>query len=155
MGCGGSSASAGHKKAKLDMSMDYTKIAEFDTLFQSVAEPLQTLLEVRNTLNKAKHELERFTGTRKRLKDPTFTDTVMGMMYCYATSCNGNFAELEFRAQKSMPYINVKKSSLKEEFKRIPNGFEEFVEKLAKVPDKLAPLAGQIKEAAERCAGNC
>jgi len=133
--------------------MERTRVHEFDSVFEGVAEPLATLLDTRNTMMKGKRELEEATGTRKRLKDGTFTDTVMGMLFCYSASTNGNLSELDFHTTKHAPYFNVKKSSLRPEFQKIPNAFEYFLEKLAKVPEKLAPLAGQIKDAAERCAG--
>lgn len=153
MGCGSSSSSGGHKKNKIDFDMERTRVHEFDSVFEGVAEPLSTLLDTRNTLMKGKRELEQAAGTRKRLKDATFTDNVMGMMYCYSASTNGDLSELEFRCTKHAPYFNVKKSSLRPEFQKIPNAFEYFLEKLLKVPEKLSPLAGQIKDAAERAAG--
>lgn len=154
MGCGSSSSSGGHKKNKIDFEMERTRVHEFDSVFEGVAEPLSTLLETRNTLMKGKRELEQAAGTRKRLKDATFTDNVMGMMFCYSASTNGNLSELDFHCTKHAPYFNVKKSSLRPEFQKIPNAFEYFLEKLLKVPEKLSPLAGQIKDAAERAAGN-
>lgn len=155
MGCGSSSSSGGNKKKKIDFEMERTRIHEFDSVFEGVGEPLSTLLDTRKTMMKGKRELEEATGTRKRLKDGTFTDTVMGMLFCYSASTNGDLSELSFRSTKHAPYIEVKKSSLRPEFQKIPNAFEYFIEKLAKVPEKLAPLAGQIKDAAERCAGKC
>ena len=154
MGCGSSSSSGGQKKKKIDFDMDNTHIPEFDSVFQGVAEPLETLRDTRHTFLKGKKELAEATGTHKRLKDGTLTDTIMGMLYCYSASTNGNLSEIEFRATKHAPFITVKKSSLRPEYHGIPSAFDYFIEKLAKVPEKLQPLLGQIKEAAERCAGN-
>jgi hypothetical protein len=83
MGCGGS-------KGKGDnLVMEPTKIPEFDEVFNSAAEPLETISTVDKSLTKALSEFERHCHVMA-IRDHTIKDAVMVMLYCLSASGDGD-----------------------------------------------------------------
>ena len=153
MGCAQSQQPQQIEEKRFDFTMEWTKIGEFDDVFRSVAEPLQTLVRETTTFNDGKRTLKMRVGTRKRLRDQTLADTLMAMMYCYSAQSNGDLTQLHFTKVKRSPFIDVDRSTLRKEFQPIPIAFETFVNRMTQVTERLEPLAHEITHAAEQCAG--
>lgn len=155
MGCAQSQQPEGEKvKEKFDFRMTTTRIPEYDSFFSGVATPLRTLSEICETFSYSKHNFTTSVGVSKRINQKTIADAVMGMLYCYSASSNGDLESLKFKSMKTPPFYDVNKDSLRPEFRQIPANFESFVRTLTRVADRLDPLKDQIETAGSRCAGN-
>jgi dGTP triphosphohydrolase len=139
MGCGGSKGGKSE-----DFKMAETKVPEFDELFQSANEPLQCIQDVEKGLNKALADFEKHCHVAC-IKDHTFQDAVMVMMYCFSASGDGDLSKLNPEVKDKSPFIKVDKKKLKPEHVELANAWDHLVEQLCKVPDKCEPIKDTIE----------
>lgn len=155
MGCAQSQQplAPGATKPAFNFRMELTHIPEYDTVFSGLSAPLTTLSDTSSSFSQAKRQFTITVGLYKRLREKTIPDLVLGMLYCYSASSNGDLSSLKFKATPSPPFYDVNKESLRPECRYIPNAFENFVKTLIQVPTRLEPLREQIETGATRCAG--
>ena len=151
MGCG-----LGKKKVvvEVDFQMEETGDSKYDSMFHDLESPLFKLQRARKKLNTAVKQFQKEVGTYKQLKNPSFFDSLMAMLFCFSTSAQGNLETISFSHSKSPPYIHLNPDLLYTEHRRILPAWGTVVTLAAKLPSKLAILASQIETALRETAVN-
>ena len=146
MGCGGSKGG----KGKVDLKIDETKIAEFDEVFMAIAEPLGTIADLKNGVNKAQANFEKACHCHG-IKEHSLKDALWVMLTTCSAAVGGDFCEVDLKLTGQPPFIKIDLKKIDPSVHDVLNGFEAFVDACTAIGEKAEPLVAQITEAAEKC----
>ena len=144
MGCGISKRKVA---AKVDLILEDSGDPHFDSIFRELEVPLQKLTKARKKTKQAIKIFAKEVGTHKQLKNPTFFDSVMAMLFCFSASGEGNLENINFCYSQEPPFVTVNSDMLYLEHRKIVPAWNRVVSLAHKVPVKLAPLQEKIEAA--------
>ena len=147
MGCGGSKGG----KGKVDLKINPTKIPEFDEMFDSLAEPLGMIADLKDSVDKAQAKFEKACHVGG-INDHALKDALWVMLTTCSAAVGGDFKALEISFTMEPPFVEFDIKKVDASVHDILNGFEAFVEACVAIGEKAEPLVDQIKEAVEKCA---
>lgn len=150
MGC-----SLGKKKVGLqvDFDMEETGDTRFDSLFQEMETPLGKLVKTQWKLTTALQRFHKEVGTLRHLKNASFFDSLMAMLFCLSASGQGSLEAIDFQLLPEAPYLQVNTRMLYLEHRKLVPAWTKVVSLALKAPLKVAELTPLVESALTATAG--
>ena len=144
MGCG---ALKRQMNAGLNLELQESGDPRLDAIFKELEEPLSLLLACRKQLKRALKGFQKEVGVYKQLKNPTFFDFLMAMLFCLSASGEGELEAVELTFGREAPFISVNEDLLYVEHRGIMPAWKTLIALAVSLPDILEPLRRQIQTA--------
>lgn len=144
MGCG---VFKKQLKSGLDLELQESGDPRLDAVFKELEEPLSLLLSSRKQLKRALKSFQKEVGAYKQLKNPTFFDFLMAMLFCLSASGEGELGAVEFTFGREAPFITVNEDLLYVEHRGIFPAWKTLIALAVTLPEMLEPMRAQIQAA--------
>lgn len=124
----------------------------YDELFKGLEEPLSRIADVRNQLKQAHTAFQKAVGTFKQVRNPTFLDSLMAMLFCFSASGEGYLTNLNFKLTPTVPFFSLNENLLYREHRGIVPAWSRLVTLAEGIPGELRPLERRLEKAIEESA---
>ena len=144
MGCG---VFKRQLNAGIDLRLRESGDPRLDAVVKELAEPLYLLSSSRKQLKAALKALQKEVGVYKQLKNPTFFDFLMAMLFCLSASGEGDLENIGFELSNEAPFIQVNEDLLYVEHRGIMMAWRTLMHLVERLPQQLEPMRDQIQAA--------